>query len=108
MRWSSHRFAVAAAAAVAPLAVVTLLTPAVSAASDCDRNMSWNPATGECKRPPPIPAWYHVPPTWAPPYAPPDVEPPPPPPSWAPTLNPVWDPRSGGWGVWVGPVWAPL
>ncbi|CAM3002141.1 hypothetical protein H7J50_01840 [Mycobacterium intermedium] len=108
MRWWSHRVAVAVAAAIAPMAVVTSVTPAVSSARDCDPNMSFNYATGECKLAPPMPEWYHLPPTWAPPYAPPDVAPRPPSPSWAPTLDPVWDPRSGGWGVWVGPVWVPV
>ncbi|WP_211285333.1 hypothetical protein, partial [Mycobacterium intermedium] len=85
--------AVAVAAAIAPMAVVTSVTPAVSSARDCDPNMSFNYATGECKLAPPMPEWYHLPPTWAPPYAPPDVAPRPPSPSWAPTLDPVWDPR---------------
>ena len=108
MRWWIQRLATIVAVALVPMPVATGLTPGISSADDCDPTWSRNPTTGECKLPPPVPEWYHAPPTWAPPYAPPDVEPPPPPPSWAPSVNPVWDPRFKAWGIWAGPVWVPL
>ena len=97
MRLLIYRLAVIAAVAFAPVVVATVGTPAVSSAAPCVPNWSFNYGTGECKPPPPMPAWYHQPPPWAPPFAPPDVEPPPPPPPWGPTLTPVWDQRFGAW-----------
>ncbi|BCQ08607.1 hypothetical protein [Mycobacterium heckeshornense] len=104
MRWFVRRLAAVVALMLAPTAAVMIATPGVSSAQ-CDRNWSRNVWTGECKPPPPVPAWYQAPPPYAPPFAPPDVPPPPPQPQWAPSVG--WDPGHQAWGIWEGPVWIP-
>jgi hypothetical protein len=105
MRWFARLAGVIAVAFVS-MAAVVVATPAVSSA-ECDRRMSWNPVTGECKLPPPPPEWYTAPPPYAPAYAPPDVPPPPPTPWWART-DPVWSNGHHQWGIVIGGAWVPL
>ncbi|PIJ30028.1 hypothetical protein BMW24_022580, partial [Mycobacterium heckeshornense] len=66
MRWFVRRLAAVVALMLAPTAAVMIATPGVSSAQ-CDRNWSRNVWTGECKPPPPVPAWYQAPPPYAPP-----------------------------------------
>ncbi|WP_231985795.1 hypothetical protein [Mycobacterium sp. E3247] len=69
MRWFIRRLTVVIAVAFVALAVAVIATPGTSSA-DCDHNMSWNPATLECKPPPPPPPpWYTPPPPYAPSFA---------------------------------------
>jgi hypothetical protein len=87
MRKVLRRLAVTVVVAAAPMVVAT---PAVSSA-ECEGDP-----------PPPIPAWYQVPPSYAQPWAPPWAPPPPPPTQlqqWL-HLQPVWDPRFNAWS-WV-------
>jgi hypothetical protein len=104
MTWFVRRLAAVVALVSVPAVVVIVATPAVSSAQ-CDRNFSRNVWTGECKPPPPVPAWYQPPPAYAPPFAPPDVPAPPPQPQGAPSVG--WDPGHQQWGIWEGPVWIP-
>ena len=106
MSWFGRRLAAVIAAAFVPMAAAVIATPGVSSAQ-CDRNMSWNPVTNECKPPPPPPAWYTPAPPYAPAYAPPDVPPPPPTPWWAKT-DPVWSNGHHQWGIVIGGAWVPL
>jgi hypothetical protein len=98
MRKVLRRLAVTVVVAVAPMA---LATPAVSSA-ECDGGRAWDPAVRLCDPPPPMPAWYQVPPTYAQPWAPPWAPPPPPPTPLQQLLRlqPVWDPRFNAWS-WV-------
>lgn len=105
MSWSGRLAAVIAVAFVLMAAAVGA-RPGVSSA-ECDRNMSFNPKTNECKLPPPPPAWYTAPPPYAPMYAPADVPPPPPTPPWAQT-DPVWSNGFQRWGIVIGTIWVPL
>jgi hypothetical protein len=102
----AHRLAVVIAVAFVLMAAAVVARPGVSSA-DCDPNWSRNPATLECKPPPPLPAWYTAPPPYAPAFAPADVPPPPPTPSWAKT-DPVWSNGHHQWGIVVGGTWVPL
>ncbi|OBH29349.1 hypothetical protein A5692_21075 [Mycobacterium sp. E342] len=106
MRWFVRRPAAVAVAFVA-MAVAVIARPAISSA-DCDHNMSWNPATLECKPPPPAPPpWYTPPPPYAPSFAGQDVPPPPPQPWWT-SEPPMWSVGFHQWGIYVGGVWVPL
>lgn len=57
MRWFVRRSTVVVAVAFIGMAVAATATPGVSSA-ECDRNMSWNRTTGECRVPPAPPDWY--------------------------------------------------
>lgn len=81
MRWFVRRLAAAIAVAFVATAVAVIARPAIGSA-ECVDNMSWNPATRECKPPPAAPAWYTLPPPYAPSFAGHDVPPPPPQPWW--------------------------
>jgi hypothetical protein len=98
MRKVLRRLAVTVVVAVAPMA---LATPAVSWA-ECEGGRTWDPLARLCDPPPPMPAWYQVPPTYAQPWAPPWAPPPPPPTPLQQLLHlqPVWDPRFNAWS-WV-------
>ena len=87
-------------AAIAPIAVATVATPAVSSA-ECLGGRAWDPLNKVCDPPPPVPAWYQPAPYWTQSWAPPWV-PPPPPPQWAVDLQlqPVWDQRLNQW-TWI-------
>jgi hypothetical protein len=106
MRLSTRRLATLGAAAFMSMAALVVAPPGVSSA-ECDRRMSWNPVTNECKPPPAPPAWYTPPPAYAPSFAPPDIPPPPPTPAWAPQA-PMWSNGYQHWGVYVGGVWVPI
>ena len=106
MRWFVRRLAAVIAVAFASMTVAVIATPAVSSA-DCDPNMSFNPATRECKQPPASPDWYTPAPPYAPLYAPPDAPPPPPTPWWAPQA-PVWSNWFQQWGVVISNQWVPI
>lgn len=56
MQWFVRRLTTGIALAVAAMAVGVIATPAIASA-ECDRNMSWNRTTEECKPPPPLPDW---------------------------------------------------
>jgi hypothetical protein len=101
-----HRLVGVFAAALVPMAAVVLVTPAVSSAQ-CVNNMSWNPATYECKQPTAPPAWYTPPPPYAPSFAGQDVPPPPPWPWWSP-VAPTWSVGFHQWGVYLNGVWVPI
>lgn len=75
MQWFVRRLTAGIAVAVAAMAVGMFATPAIGSA-ECDRNMSWNRTTEECKPPPPLPDWYTAPPDYAPEFAAQDVPPP--------------------------------
>ncbi|WP_082975090.1 hypothetical protein [Mycobacterium sp. 1245805.9] len=105
MRWFGRRLAALVAVPFVSMAAA-VATPAVSWA-DCDRNMSWNTATGVCGPPPAPPAWYTPPPPYAPSFAPLNVPPPPPKPWWAPEA-PVWSNGFQRWGVVLGTLWVPV
>jgi hypothetical protein len=83
------------------IAGAVLATSAVSSA-ECDGGRSWDPVARLCDPPPPIPAWYQVPPSYAQPWAPAWAPPPPPPTPLQQLLHlaPVWDPRFNAWS-WV-------
>ena len=113
MRWFLGRLTAAIAVVFVAMAVTAIVTPGISSAQ-CDQNMSWNEATGECKRPAAPPAWYTPPPPYAPSFAGQDVPPPPqwtgtqPPwPWWAPQA-PMWSTGFHQWGIYVGGVWVPI
>jgi hypothetical protein len=83
------------------MVVAGVATAGVSSA-ECDGGRTWDPVAKLCDPPPPMPAWYQVPPTYAQPWAPPWAPPPPPPTQlqqWL-HLQPVWDPRFNAWS-WV-------
>ncbi|WP_082973016.1 MULTISPECIES: hypothetical protein [unclassified Mycobacterium] len=105
MRWFGRRLAALIAVAFASMAAA-VATPGVSSA-ECGSNMSWNPATRECKPPPASPAWYTPPPPYAPSFAGQDVPPPPPQPWWT-SEPPMWSVGFHQWGIYVGGVWVPL
>lgn len=107
MRWFIRRLTVVIAVAFVALAVAVIATPGTSSA-DCDHNMSWNPATLECKPPPPPPPpWYTPPPPYAPSFAGQDVPPPPPQPWWT-SEPPMWSVGFHQWGIYLNGVWVPL
>ena len=93
-----RRLIVAGVLAFAPLAIVTVATPAVSSA-DCDAGQTWDPVAKTCNPPPPPPAWYQAAPSYAQSWAPAWAPPPPPAPPWADALGlkAVWDPRLEAW-----------
>jgi hypothetical protein len=105
MRWFVRRLTAAVAVVFAAMAIA-VMTPGISSA-ECDRNMSWNNVTGDCKPPPAPPAWYTPPPPYAPSFAGQDVPPPPPWPRWSPQA-PMWSARFQQWGVYLGGAWVPL
>lgn len=108
MRWFGQRLAAVIAVVFGFMAVMVVATPGVSRAA-CDPNMSFNPATRECKPPPPAPDWYTAPPAYAPSFTAQDVPPPPPPPPWwAGWQVPMWSVGYHQWGYYVGNVWIPL
>lgn len=106
MRWFVRRLTVVIAVAFVAMTVAVIVTPGISSA-DCERNMSWNWATWECKPPPASPDWYAPPPNYAPSFASQDVPPPPPQPWWT-KEQPMWRVGLNQWGVYVGYVWIPL
>lgn len=106
MRWFGRRLVAVIAVVSALMAAAVLTKPGIGAAA-CGPNMSWNPATDECKQPSAPPAWYTPPPPYAPLYAPTDVPPPPPTPWWAPSA-PVWSNGFQRWGIVIGTAWVPL
>ncbi|OBH99089.1 hypothetical protein [Mycobacterium sp. E2733] len=107
MRWFARRLTAVMTVAFMAMAVAMLATPGISSA-ECDHNMSFNPATLECKPPPAVSAWYTPPPPYAPSFAGQDVPPPPPVrPPWAPQA-PMWSTQYHQWGFYVGGVWVPL
>jgi hypothetical protein len=95
-----RRLTAGVAVALAPLAIMTIATPAVSSA-ECD-GRTWNPAMRTCDPPPPVPAWYQPAPTYAQAWAPVWAPPPPPAPPWAVALDlkPVWDQKLQTW-TWI-------
>ncbi|MCA2243205.1 hypothetical protein JF781_12605 [Mycobacterium sp. WUMAC-067] len=106
MQWFVRRLTAVIAVAFAAMAVGVIATPAIGSA-ECDRNMSWNRTTEECKPPPPPPDWYAAPPEYAPPFAAQDVPPPPPPrPSWSPN-EPMWNAGFHQWGTYFTGTWVP-
>jgi hypothetical protein len=94
-----HRLAALVAASFAPIAILTIATPAVGWAEECPRGAKWDPEARTCNPPPPVPAWYQAAPSWAQSSAPAWAPPPPPPPPWAVALDfkAVWDPRQEAW-----------
>lgn len=113
MKGFVRRLTAAIAVVFVAMAVAVIATPGISSAQ-CDPNMSWNEATGECKQPAAPPAWYTPPPPYAPSFAGQDVPPPPqwtgtqPPwPWWAPQA-PMWSTGFHQWGIYVGGVWVPI
>ncbi|MCV7427322.1 hypothetical protein [Mycobacterium montefiorense] len=105
MRWFVRRSAAAIAVVFVAMAVAVIATPGISAAQ-CDPNMSWNQATGECKRPTAPPLWYTAPPAYAPSFAGQDVPPPPPQPWWSPNA-PMWSVGFHQWGAYFDGAWVP-
>jgi hypothetical protein len=101
MRWFVRRLTVVVAAVFAAM----IATPGISSAQ-CEQNMTWNPATFECKPPPAAPSWYVSPPSYAPPFAGQDVPPPPPRPAWSPNA-PMWSVGFHQWGAYFNGVWVP-
>ncbi|OBG70267.1 hypothetical protein A9X05_03915 [Mycobacterium sp. E3298] len=106
MRWFIRRLTAVIAVALGPAAVAVIATPGISSA-DCDRNMSFNPATLECTPPPVLPDWYTLPPPYAPPFAAQDVPPPPPPRPWWSPNEPMWNAGFHQWGTYFTGVWVP-
>ncbi|GAB4936301.1 hypothetical protein BB734_01800 [Mycobacterium avium subsp. hominissuis] len=106
MRWFVRRSTVVVAVAFIGMAVAATATPGVSSA-ECDRNMSWNRTTGECRVPPAPPDWYRPPPPYAPSFAGQDVPPPPPRPWWSPN-EPMWSVRFHQWGTYIAGTWVPF
>ena len=85
MRWFVRRVTAVVAVAFVAMTVAVIATPAIGSAQ-CDHNLSFNlsfnPATRECKPPAAAPDWYMPPPPYAPSFAGQDVPPPPPQPWW--------------------------
>ncbi|OBF50056.1 hypothetical protein A5756_22900 [Mycobacterium sp. 852002-53434_SCH5985345] len=106
MRWFARRLTAVVAVAFVAMAVAVIATPGISSAQ-CDHNMSFNPVTFECKPPPASPAWYTLPPAYAPSFAGQEVPPPPPQPWWT-SEPPMWSVGFHQWGIYVGGVWVPL
>lgn|SRR5690349_16705609 len=98
MRQGLRRLVVVSVFAFAPLAIATVVTPAVSSA-ECDTGQTWDPVAKTCNPPPGVPAWYQAAPSYAQSWAPAWAPPPPPPPPWAEQLGlkAVWDPRTEAW-----------
>jgi hypothetical protein len=96
------RLAAVTVAALAPMTIMTIATPAVSAAEECPGGRTWDPVARKCDPPPPAPAWYQAAPPYAQSWAPAWVPPPPPTPPWAEALSlkPVWDPKQETW-MWI-------
>ncbi|CDO90809.1 hypothetical protein AWC29_17760 [Mycobacterium triplex] len=92
-------------AVIAVVFAAMIATPGTSWAK-CDQTMAWNEVTGECRLPPPPPAWYVAPPAYAPSFAGPDVPPPPPRPWWSPNA-PMWSVGFHQWGAYFNGVWVP-
>ncbi|WP_445163556.1 hypothetical protein ACTXG5_10280 [Mycobacterium sp. Dal123C01] len=107
MRMFVRRLTAAIAVAFLSMAAAVLVTPGISSAQ-CVNNMSFNPATLECKQPTAPSAWYTPPPSYAPSFAGPDVPPPPPPPWWAGWQAPMWSTGFHQWGIYLGGAWVPL
>jgi hypothetical protein len=95
------------AATSVSLAATLAAPPGISWAG-CDRNMSHNEITNECKMPPPIAPWYTAPPAYAPSFAAQNVPPPPPPKPWWANSDPQWQAGFQQWGVYMNGVWVPL
>jgi hypothetical protein len=93
-----RRLGVITMTALASMAAVTVAAPGVSWAA-CD-GRTWNPVTRLCDPPPPMPAWYQVPPSYTQPWAPAWAPPPPPSPAPQLALKPVWNPQINDW-QWV-------
>jgi len=106
MRCCGRRLVSVLTALFVCMVATVFVTPGISSAQ-CDSNMSWNPATSECKIPPAAPAWYTPPPAYAPSFAGQDVPPPPPWPSWSP-VAPTWQVGFHQWGVYLNGVWVPI
>jgi hypothetical protein len=87
------------------MVATVFVTPGIGSAQ-CGSNISWNPATSECKMPPAPPAWYAAPPAYAPSFAGQDVPPPPPRPWWSPN-EPMWSVGFHQWGSYFTGVWVP-
>jgi hypothetical protein len=99
MRKFVRHLAAVAAAAVAPVVLVTVAAPGVAAADDCIGGRTWDPVAKMCTPPPPVPTWYQPAPAYAQSWAPPWAPPPPPPPPYAVQfdLKPVWNPGTNQW-----------
>jgi hypothetical protein len=106
MRWFVRRLTVVIGCAFIGMATAVIFTPAIGSA-DCDRNMSWNRVTMECKPPPAMPDWYATPPAYAPPFAAQDVPPPPPPRPWWSPNEPMWNAGFHQWGTYFDGTWVP-
>jgi hypothetical protein len=106
MRCCGRRLVSVLTALFVCMVATVFVTPGISSAQ-CESNMSWNPATSECKIPPAAPAWYTPGPAYAPSFAGQDVPPPPPWPSWSP-VAPTWQVGFHQWGVYLNGVWVPI
>ncbi|OBK00473.1 hypothetical protein [Mycobacterium sp. 1245852.3] len=104
MRWLFGRLTAVVAVALMTMVVAVIATPAISSAQ-CDRNLSFNVSTFECKPRPAPPPWYAVPPAYSPEFAS-DVPPPPPRPAWSPN-EPMWSVGFHQWGAYFDGVWVP-
>lgn len=104
MRWLLGRLTAVVAVAFMAMVVAVIATPAISSAR-CDRNLSFNVSTFECKPQPAPPPWYAVPPAYSPAFAS-DVPPPPPRPAWSPN-EPMWSVGFHQWGAYFDGVWVP-
>lgn len=106
MRWFVRRLTVVIGCAFVGMATAAISTPGISSA-ECDRNMSWNVSTFECKPLPAPPPWYTAPPAYAPPFAAQDVPPPPPPRPWWSPNEPMWNAGFHQWGTYIVGTWVP-
>lgn len=106
MRWFARRLTVVIGCAFVGMATAVISTPGISSA-ECDRNMSWNVSTFECKPRPAPPPWYTAPPAYAPPFAAQDVPPPPPPRPWWSPNEPMWNAGFHQWGTYIVGTWVP-
>lgn len=106
MRWFVRRLTVVIGCAFVGMATAVISTPGISSA-ECDRNMSWNVSTFECKPRPAPPPWYTAPPAYAPPFAAQDVPPPPPPRPWWSPNEPMWNAGFHQWGTYIVGTWVP-